>query len=118
MITFARSNTCGRSTRYGRRSGYGILLTCLTLTACAVGPNFSRPSPPSVNEYVPGGMPEATVLADGRAQRFASNLAVPAEWWRMFHAPTLDDTVAEALARNQTLEAANASLRQSEALLE
>jgi len=39
---------------------------------------------------------------------------VAADWWRLFNSPPLDAIVAEALARNPGLEAAQASLLQSE----
>ncbi len=84
---------------------------------CAVGPNFKRPEPPPIETYTTGTLPAATLPADGRAQRFDLNAGVPADWWLLFHSATVDAVVYEALQRNQTLQAAQASLRQSQNLL-
>jgi NodT family efflux transporter outer membrane factor (OMF) lipoprotein len=55
-----------------------------------------------------------TVLAHGTAQHFTANAQLTAEWWRLFSSGKLDALVAEALANNPGLQAAQASLRQSE----
>ncbi|HVN42139.1 MAG TPA: efflux transporter outer membrane subunit, partial [Steroidobacteraceae bacterium] len=88
-----------------------VLLVC---ASCAVGPDFVRPSAPRVETYLPGTAPATTVVAEGRAQHFASETTVPGEWWTLFGAAALDRSVSEALAGNQTLAAASANLRQSE----
>jgi NodT family efflux transporter outer membrane factor (OMF) lipoprotein len=80
---------------------------------CAVGPNFTRPAAPPVTHYVHGSDPAATVEAQGTAQRFTDGAVAP-EWWRLFNSHKLDAVVLEALAANPGLEAAAASLRQSE----
>jgi len=54
------------------------------------------------------------VTADGHSQRFADGAAVPADWWRLFGAPDLDQVVKQALAQNQTLASATANLRECE----
>jgi NodT family efflux transporter outer membrane factor (OMF) lipoprotein len=89
-------------------------LAALLLAACGAGPDFVRPSPPAQGGYLPGAAPAATVTADGRAQGFTSGAAVPADWWHLFGSADLDRLVNEALAHNETLASAGASLRQSE----
>lgn len=84
------------------------------LGSCAVGPNYVRPAPPPVSHYVPGADPVVTVEAQGVAQRFAPGTALAPDWWHLFNSTTLDAIVAEALRRNPSLEAAEASLRASE----
>src|SRR5271165_1396779 len=84
------------------------------LGSCAVGPNYVRPAPPPVSHYVPGADPVVTVEAQGVAQRFAPGGALAPDWWHLFNSGTLDAIVAEALRRNPSLEAAEASLRESE----
>ena len=84
------------------------------LTACAVGPNFARPSKPTFDSYLESKGPETTASADGAAQRFVGGASVPAEWWRLFRAPVLDGIVDEGLKHNQTVASAVATLRQSE----
>ena len=112
-------STSAASSRAGGRASGGwraLLALCAAaaLGGCAVGPDFVRPAPPAVTEYVPGTAATTTASADGRVQHFATGAAVPADWWRRLGAPGLDATVAEALARSPTLASANATLRQSE----
>ncbi|HYX74630.1 MAG TPA: efflux transporter outer membrane subunit [Steroidobacteraceae bacterium] len=90
-----------------------LALACL-LCACAVGPDFKRPQAPAATHYAPGSDPVQTVAAQGAAQRMSSAEKVVPDWWRLFRSPALDAVVAEALAGNPGIEAAQASLRQSE----
>jgi NodT family efflux transporter outer membrane factor (OMF) lipoprotein len=82
-----------------------------SLAACTVGPDFVRPEGPATRDYNPGGDTAATRQAGGKAQRFDSGYEVPEAWWRLFHATKLDPIVRDALAKNQTLEQAQATLR-------
>jgi len=84
------------------------------LAGCAVGPDFSRPSPPDVRDYTAQPL-AATVtgaaVAGGEAQHFAKGSDVAAEWWTLFHSKPLDDLIDQALANNPDLKAAQAALR-------
>jgi NodT family efflux transporter outer membrane factor (OMF) lipoprotein len=91
---------------------YGALL--IFLVGCAVGPDFVRPTPPPVDHYTQGEEPTATIPADGQAQRFAKGATVPADWWRLFNSAKIDAVINEAIAGNPNLQAAQASLRQSQ----
>ena len=94
-----------------------VSLAALLVAACAAGPDFVRPSPPAQAGYLPEAAPAVaapTAAADGHAQGFASGAAVPADWWHLFGSSDLDRVVSEALAHNETLVSASASLRQSE----
>src|SRR5271156_2918652 len=84
------------------------------LCGCAGGPNFVRPAAPPVTHYANGADPTATVAARGATQRFTPGEKVAADWWRIFQCAGLDAIVGEALADNPGLEAAQASLRESE----
>lgn len=95
------------------RRALGGMALC-ALAGCAVGPDFVRPAPPAVERYTSGPAPSATVAAAGHLQRFSPGATVAADWWRLFGSPPLDAAVREALAGSPTLEAAQASLRQSE----
>jgi NodT family efflux transporter outer membrane factor (OMF) lipoprotein len=88
-----------------------------TVSGCAVGPDFVRPKAPAVERYTPGPFPEAATAADGKSQRFLLGARMDPQWWRLFSSPTLDAVVTEAIANNQTLQAAQASLRQSQYIL-
>ncbi len=88
-------------------------LVCL-LSGCAVGPDFKQPGAPAVAHYSKEADPTVTVAAQGTAQRFLPGAQLDADWWRLFKSPQLSAIVKEALASNPGLEAARASLRQSE----
>ncbi len=81
-------------------------LGALALGACMVGPDYERPAVPLPGAFA--GAPAAPAAAD----------TVPAEWWRLFGDPTLNDLVATALANNTDIfqavgrvEEADANLR-------
>lgn len=74
-----------------------LVFGAFALSGCAVGPSYHAPAPPA-----------ETALNAGPA---AAGADLPADWWRVFRAPALDDLVAEALARNPTIAAARAALR-------
>ena len=84
------------------------------LGGCAVGPDFVRPAPPDIDRYTRDSRPEATVSADGQAQHFTPGAAVTADWWQLFKSAQLDAVVRQAIANNQTLQASEESLRQSQ----
>lgn len=84
------------------------------LQTCAVGPDFVRPAPPTEQRYTNEPQPAATLAADTRAQRFSAGADIPADWWRLFKSEQLDATVQQAIANNPTLEASEATLRQSQ----
>ncbi len=86
----------------------------LYMAGCAVGPNFKEPEAPPVDRYTSGEQPSATITAEGRAQRFDEGVKLNADWWRLFNSAKLDGVMKEAFANNQTLQAAEASLRQSQ----
>jgi len=84
------------------------------LGGCSVGPNFVRPTPPDTDHYTSEARPEATVAADGQMQHFTTGAEIPAEWWKLFQSTQLDAVVQQAISNNPTLQAAEASLRQSQ----
>src|SRR5665213_2118314 len=73
------------------------------LAGCAVGPNFHAPAAPDIDRYT------AQPLGPG----FVPGQPVPADWWRGFGSAEIDALVAEALRANPTVQAAEATLRQS-----
>ena len=90
-----------------------VVLGC-TLAGCAVGPDFVRPEAPKVSRYSQGADPQATASAAGTAQHFEFGAQIAADWWHLFGSTKLDTVMAEAFANNPGLEAAQASLRQSQ----
>lgn len=87
-----------------------LLLACTT-AACAAGPHdldAHAPLPPAAT-------PAPIAPAAGTAQTFtAAPLRV--DWWTAFASPQLDALVAEALAHNNDIASADASLRQAREL--
>ncbi|HET8763940.1 MAG TPA: efflux transporter outer membrane subunit [Rhodanobacter sp.] len=92
------------------RSWLGATLG-IGLSACAVGPIFQRPAPPSADSYVTAHHLPDLQLGEGEtAQHLSTGEAVPREWWRMFHSPALDGMVHQALGANPSIEAAQYTL--------
>ncbi len=84
------------------------------LSACAVGPDFSRPTPPSVSGYTSGAAPAVTASAEGVAQHFDAGRSPPKDWWKLFNSPALNALMTSAFAANPGAEAAAAQLRRSQ----
>ncbi|MGF6812964.1 NodT family efflux transporter outer membrane factor (OMF) lipoprotein [Paraburkholderia sp. Clong3] len=96
-----------------RATRAGALLLALLLNACSVGPDFSRPPPPKVNQFVQGDVLRTPLLAAGSEQTFSAQAEVPTDWWTRFGSMAIDSAVDEALTGNATVEGAQAALRQS-----
>ena len=90
-----------------------VLFSCC-LSACALGPDFVRPAAPATQRYTYEEEPARTIVADGSAQHFEPGAKIAADWWRLFGCPQLDAVVLQSIANNPTLQAAQASLRQSQ----
>ena len=63
------------------------LLLSLTLSACAVGPNFKRPAAPTDAGYGAAptqGETAAAAGVGGNAQRLREGMDIPADWWTLF----------------------------------
>jgi NodT family efflux transporter outer membrane factor (OMF) lipoprotein len=86
-----------------------------TLTACAVGPDFKRPAPPTAPGYGSASS-EQPVAAGSEAQRLVAGMDIPRQWWTLFRSPALDRLVEQALKGNPNVDAAQAALRQAHEL--
>ena len=107
----------------------------LLLASCSVGPNFHEPAAPSTEKYynpeketAPDDGPAAAVPSQGSPATKSSQPApaplpqqalnvgadLPAQWWRLFKSPALDETLKLSLANSPTLAQANATLAQAE----
>lgn len=76
-----------------------------------MGPDFTPPNAPVGDRYTAAGDPETTPDADGVSQHFAPKTQLPADWWRLFDCPQLDEAVRQGLKANPTVAAAEANLR-------
>jgi len=112
------------SSRFGLSA---CLVAAAGLAACAVGPDFKRPETPAPAVYrVPE---ESPASAEGRvltasestarapAQHFISGADPADEWWTAFASRDLDAVVREAVARNHTLAAAQATVAEARELV-
>jgi NodT family efflux transporter outer membrane factor (OMF) lipoprotein len=89
------------------------------LSACAVGPNFKRPAPPTASDYGKAPAAGTTAAAEGTggaAQHFAGGTDIPGEWWTLFKSQPLTNLVQQALKANPDIDAAQAALRQAHEL--
>jgi NodT family efflux transporter outer membrane factor (OMF) lipoprotein len=80
------------------------------LQGCAVGPNYHAPAAP-VATLIP-----ATQSGPG-AQSFTVGGDIAGDWWTLYQSPELNTLIANALANNPSLTAAQASLVQAEETL-
>ncbi len=90
----------------------------LVLAACAVGPRFTRPSPPTASAYTAPERQPRMIPGDGEpSQRLVIDGAIPAQWWELFHSAALESVLRRAIADNPTLAAAHATLAQTQQVL-
>jgi NodT family efflux transporter outer membrane factor (OMF) lipoprotein len=91
----------------------GLLATCVV--GCTVGPDFTRPDPPKDKTYLTGPSPEETVavpdVLGGDAQRFVTDLDIPAQWWEVYRSRPLDDLIERAFRANPDIQTAIQSLK-------
>jgi NodT family efflux transporter outer membrane factor (OMF) lipoprotein len=90
------------------------LLFAVAINGCMVGPDFHPLAAPAASGYAPKPLPTQTVSADvvgGAAQTFEPGREIPAEWWTLFRSQQLNQLIAEAIAKNPSLAAAQAALR-------
>jgi NodT family efflux transporter outer membrane factor (OMF) lipoprotein len=86
------------------------------LTACTVGPDFRSPEPPQTSRYTEKPLSPATVGAPGlggASQRFIYGGTIEQQWWSVFHSPSLDQLIRDAIADSPNLAAAQATLTQA-----
>ena len=87
-----------------------VLATAASLCACTtVGPNFRSPAAPGAAGYAMAGDPAPAILAMTPQTRPAG------PWWRDLGSPMLDQVMTRALADNQTVAAADATLQRARA---
>lgn len=90
------------------------MLSALLMTGCAVGPDFHAPAAPAGADYASKPLPARTVAANGPqgdAQQFVRGMDIPGQWWSLFHSEALNAVIAQALAANPSIAAAQSSLR-------
>ncbi len=104
---------CTATTRSGKRTLLALGIA-LTLSACAVGPDYKRPEAPVAHDYAPTAMPQATASTSGvggGAQQLLQDMDIPGQWWTLFHSAPLNALIDDALKHNADVEAAHAALQ-------
>ncbi|MCP3024513.1 efflux transporter outer membrane subunit [Cupriavidus basilensis] len=96
-----------------RRLLLEALVTLAALSGCAVGPDFRPPDASSAHGYAQTPMMLPPAGTADASQHLAPGKDVADQWWLLFQSPTLNDTVARAIADSPTLEAALATLDQA-----
>ena len=81
------------------------------LCACAVGPNYVRPSVATAPAF------KEPVHAPGWTPAQPADTELKADWWTLFNDPVLSDLEARVAVSNQNVAAAEAAYRQAEALV-
>jgi len=112
--TYIAADTISKIRLFVRFSTSIGITTAVMLSACTVGPDFVRPTPPAVDRYTSKQPVVATIAADGQSQSFKLGASIQADWWRLFRSAQLDAMVQQAITNNPTLEASEATLRQSQ----
>jgi NodT family efflux transporter outer membrane factor (OMF) lipoprotein len=88
----------------------------LTLSACAVGPNYKQPDKPATNAYTREPLAtqtQATAVIGGESQRFQFGAQLPAQWWQLFGSSELDALIEQGIQNYPTIKAQQAALRQA-----
>ena len=109
MLWWGSSAELALRRRRGRFAA--TLLASVSLTGCAVGPDFSAPTPPAEQTYLPE--PATTSGSPGRdkiGQNVRLGAALQTDWWTRLGSPELDRTVALALSNNRTIDIARANV--------
>ena len=91
--------------RLGRRCVVLAAFSAVSVVAggCMVGPNYARPAVEQPGHFKSQADTEAAP-------------AVPADWWRLYREPELDQLILAANASNQSLRQAVARVDQARAL--
>ncbi|GGD44476.1 efflux transporter outer membrane subunit [Erythrobacter arachoides] len=83
-------------------------LSSLVLAACAAGPDYVAPLPPS---------PQATGGFVSAEAGIVTPSPLPADWWRLYDDPVLDTLVEDALRANTDLRQASGRIARARAAL-
>jgi outer membrane protein, multidrug efflux system len=82
------------------------VLSLLSVSGCTVGPNYQRPTAP---------VPAKWDVAEPFRESAPKDAVPKGEWWSVFHDDELNGLEKQALAANQTLQAAIANYNQARA---
>ena len=95
-------------------SAIAIGAMSLSISGCAVGPNFSPSDKPYVTGYVKGSLTSADPGKGPPSvpgQRFLSGADVSTRWWAAFKSEPLNELIRESVNHNPNLQAAEAAIK-------
>lgn len=87
-----------------------LAVAAMTLSGCAVGPDYHRPATTMPSAYAPPTTNPTTHPSEPNAQ--AAHLA---RWWTTFDDPMLSSLITRAIAGNLSLQQAQSRIRQARA---
>jgi NodT family efflux transporter outer membrane factor (OMF) lipoprotein len=94
-----------------------IMLACaLSVGACSVGPNFTRPAAPAAARYTGDRSRGEGATTSDPAQHIALGREIEGNWWDLFRSDAIDLLVKQAVEHNRNLVAAKATLAQAQEL--
>ncbi len=120
LFNIAARFLCSRSIQHPSGSLLFLLiwLLLLILGGCAVGPDFVSPVAPNVTQYTKVPLVPIAPNGIGGATQVNQHVDISSEvhnnWWMLFKSTQLNSLVQQALSANPTIQAANATLRQSQ----
>src|SRR5215510_4722851 len=79
------------------------------VSACATGPDFRQPAPPSISRLTPQAL-GVIAVADGAQQKYVQGLDISGQWWTLFRSKALKSLVERAIHDNPDLKAGQAAL--------
>ena len=95
-------------------AGISVAAGCLLLTACSIGPKYSKPSVPVPPAYKEVGAP--TVEGTWKASRPQDD-ATRGKWWEGFNDPELNQLEEKLNISNQNIAAAAANVQAARAMI-
>ena len=81
----------------------------VALSACAAGPDFRQPAPPSISRLTPQTL-GVIASADGAQQKYVQGLDISGQWWTLFRSKALKKLVERAIRDNPDLRSGQAAL--------
>lgn len=90
-----------------------VLICAFTLSACAVGPDFSVPSSPDVYSYNEIKDPTKVQNVDGDVQEFQFGNDPIVHWWEYFNSKDINQAILDGLKNSFNLKSAQAALEAS-----
>ena len=102
----------------GRLRTHGLIITLsMTLAACAVGPDYQRPSMDVGDGFKQAAVPAATEANVGWVQADPDAAEVRADWWKLYADDTLNALMEALPQQNLDIRLAEARYRQAQAAL-